>query len=91
MTKKITSLEEVTGNFSLEVPQCFIAVLISPDPTFHKTNGCQGGTLKPFEKNPIWPPKSTQICPTPFAGINCMSRANSLSNVKELFLHFYLK
>ena len=37
-------------NLALEVPQWFIAVLISPDPTFHKTNGCQAGTLELFEK-----------------------------------------
>ena len=31
-------------------PTRFIAVLISPDHTFHKTNGCQAGTLELFEK-----------------------------------------
>ena len=45
------SLEEVTGDLALEVPQWFIAVLISPDPTFYKTNGCQADTLEPFEKS----------------------------------------
>ena len=45
------SLEEVTGDLALEVPQWFIAVLISPDPTFYKTNGCQAGTLESFEKS----------------------------------------
>ena len=45
------SLEEVTGDLALEVPQWFIVVLISPDPTFYKTNGCQAGTLEPFEKS----------------------------------------
>ena len=40
------SLEEVTG----VLPQWFIAVFISPNPTFYKTNGCQAGTLEPFIK-----------------------------------------
>ena len=43
----------MTGNVALEVPQWFIAVLISPDHTFNKTNGCQAGTLDPFEKSKL--------------------------------------
>ena len=46
-------LEEMTGNVALEVPQWFIAVSISPDHTFYKTNGCQAGTLDPFEKSKL--------------------------------------
>ena len=30
--------------------QWFIAVLISPNPTFQKTSGCQAGNLEHFEK-----------------------------------------
>ena len=44
------SVEEVTGNLVVEVPQWFIAVLIYLDTTVHKINGCQTGRLQPFEK-----------------------------------------
>ena len=45
------SLKDVAGNLALKVKQWFIAVVKSRDPTFHKTNGCQTGSLEPFEKD----------------------------------------
>ena len=65
------SLEEVTGHLALEVTQWFIAVLISPDPTFYKTKGCDAGTLEPYEKSKMahsWPSKrqkNTKLNKTP--------------------------